>query len=183
VKEFARRKRSGHTAATTLGRGGVEVGAAGGADLAWRFGDMQLAVRVLVGPRSRLVWHRRVLERARSIAPFLNFAVATLSVLRDNGRVYGCWTRSPPAMPTLTAQPHDGDGGVNRARRSQSQRGRLRRFPSSPVQFNAADERDPFTFDVTRALSLRCPSLRSMPTDQRRTGAIRGVTGRSTRAL
>jgi uncharacterized membrane protein (UPF0182 family) len=41
--------------------------------LAWRFHDVRLAFSSSVGPQSRVLWHRRVLDRCRSIAPFLSY--------------------------------------------------------------------------------------------------------------
>jgi uncharacterized protein len=64
-----------------LGRGLRKLG------LAWRFQDWNLLLASEVGPDSRLLHRRQVVERARAIAPFLRFPADPYPVIVD-GKIH-----------------------------------------------------------------------------------------------
>lgn len=147
------------------GAGGVPVGAAWRKWLlAWRFGDIRLALSPLVGPRSRVVWHRRVVERCRQIAPFLSFAGADPHpVLTPQGRIVWMLDGFTTSAGYPYAQPL-GDG-------ANYVRGAVKATVDAydgTVRFYVADESDAVLRVHARSFPGLFQPLRSMPAFLRR---------------
>lgn len=77
--------------------------------LAWRFQDWNLLLASEVGPDSRLLHRRQVVERARAVAPFLRYPAEPYPVIAD-GKVHWIldgFTTSPsfPLASAYTLEP------------------------------------------------------------------------------
>ncbi|MDR7421884.1 MAG: UPF0182 family protein [Armatimonadota bacterium] len=70
------------------GRGGIRMSALARLAMAYRFGDVRLALSRDIGPQSRLLFRRQIVARARQIAPFLRYDRDPYLVLADGRLVW-----------------------------------------------------------------------------------------------
>jgi uncharacterized membrane protein (UPF0182 family) len=70
------------------GRGGIRLSALARLAMAYRFGDVRLALSRDIGPQSRLLFRRQIVARARQIAPFLRYDRDPYLVLADGRLVW-----------------------------------------------------------------------------------------------
>ncbi|HVF09753.1 MAG TPA: UPF0182 family protein, partial [Abditibacteriaceae bacterium] len=147
--------------------GGVEIGARWRQWLlAWRFRDLQLAITPAVSARSRILWHRRVVERCRRIAPFLSYDGADpYPVLTDGGRIV--WMLD--IFSTSTAYPYaqrwsllSEDNYIRHAATATVD------AYDGTVRFYLADAADPLTQVYTRIFPGLFLPRAEMPPDLRR---------------
>lgn len=86
--EFDYPKGDTNVAAEYRGKGGVPVGGVfRQCAFAWRFSALQILVSSYITPRSRIIYHREVIDRARTIAPFLRYDEDPYMVVAD-GRLF-----------------------------------------------------------------------------------------------
>jgi uncharacterized membrane protein (UPF0182 family) len=70
------------------GRGGIRMSSLTRLAMAYRFGDVRLALSRDIGPQSRLLFRRQIVARARRIAPFLRYDRDPYLVLADGRLVW-----------------------------------------------------------------------------------------------
>jgi uncharacterized protein len=68
----------------------------------WKFDGTRLVVSRYLTPESRILFHRQVHDRVRTLAPFLHFDDDAYIVL-DQGNSTGSWMPIPPRQPIRTA--------------------------------------------------------------------------------
>ena len=148
------------------GRGGVVVGSILRKWLlAWRFRDPRLALAADVTADSRVLWHRRVVERCQRIAPFLSYEGSKpYPVLADEGRIvwmldaFSLSDAYPYAQPSYLL----GANSIRNAAKATVD------AYNGDVHFYVADPTDPFVQVYQRVFPHLFRPLDAMPRDLRR---------------
>ncbi len=147
--------------ATTVyqGTGGVSLGFFNKLMFALRFGNATLLLSNDIQPTSKVLYHRDVLDRVQTIAPFLQFENDPYAVIAD-GKIY--WiidaytqTNMFPYSEPLTA------GGTNYIRNSVKA---VVDAYNGEVNFYQADDADPIIETIKRIFPGLIKPLTDMPT-------------------
>jgi hypothetical protein len=134
--------------------------------LAWRFHDVRLALSNAVDASSRVLWHRRVVERCRSIAPFLSFVNSDpFPVLTDSGRIVWMLDIYSTSDRYPYAEPVDATTGWNYLRGTV--KATVDAYDGT-VRFYIVDASDPMMRCYARAFPELFQPLSAMPEDLRR---------------
>ena len=89
AKEFDYPKGDDNVYAHYKGHGGVQTDSLFKRFVyAWKFSDVNLLFTTYTTPKSRLMFHRNITERAAAIAPFLSYDRQPYAVVGKNGRLY-----------------------------------------------------------------------------------------------
>jgi uncharacterized membrane protein (UPF0182 family) len=147
------------------GRAGVRVGwGLRRLALAWCFDGFQQLLSRYITADSRLIWHREIHDRIRTIAPFLRLDGDTYKVIRDDGRL--CYMQDAytwsSTYPYSTPQ---GKGDLNYIRASVKVS--IDAYDGD-VTFWVFDENDPVLRAWGRAFPGLFRSRSEMPDDLRR---------------
>lgn len=143
------------------GADGIPVaGTAWRALFAWYFGDVNILLSSYITGESRILLHRNIQDRVRTIAPFLQLDRDPYVVVSD-GRVY--WMQDAYTMsrwfPYAKLQP---DGDTNYIRNSVKV---IIDAYNGTVSFYVADEADPIVATYRRIFPALFRPLSAMPPD------------------
>lgn len=134
--------------------------------LAWRFHDVRLALSNSLDVGSRVLWHRRVVERCRSIAPFLSFVDSDpYPVLTENGRIVWMLDIYSTSDSYPYSEPVDAATGWNYLRGAV--KATVDAYDGT-VRFYISDASDPMVQCYARAFPELFQPLSAMPEDLRR---------------
>jgi uncharacterized protein len=87
--EFDYPKGSDNVYADYTGRDGVDIGSLSRRSVfAWYFGDPNILISSYLTPESRILFHRNLQDRIRTIAPFLRLDHDPYVVVADDGRIF-----------------------------------------------------------------------------------------------
>ncbi|HEX8234903.1 MAG TPA: UPF0182 family protein [Abditibacteriaceae bacterium] len=134
--------------------------------MAWRFHDVRLALSNSVDVQSRVLWHRRVVERCRNIAPFLSFVDSDpYPVLTEDGRIVWLLDIYSTSDSYPYSEPLDTVTGWNYLRGSI--KATVDAYDGT-VNFYIADSSDAVVQCYARAFPELFQPLSTMPEDLRR---------------
>jgi uncharacterized membrane protein (UPF0182 family) len=134
--------------------------------LAWRFHDVRLALSHSVHEQSRVLWHRRVVERCRNIAPFLSFIDSDpYPVLTESGRIVWMLDIYSTSDSYPYSEPADAATGWNYLRGAVN--ATVDAYDGT-VRFYIADSGDAMVQCYARAFPELFQPLSAMPEELRR---------------
>lgn len=164
TQEFDYPKGSDNVYATYTGNAGVAVGGIARRSLfAWYFGDPNILISSYVSPQSRILFHRNIEERIRTIAPFLALDHDPYMVV-SGGRLYWIQDAYTTSSWFPYSQPAPGTG-INYIRNSVKI---VVDAYNGSVTFYDFDPKDPVLASYRRIFPRLFKPESAMPADLRK---------------
>ena len=158
AKEFHYPKGDDNVYSTYEGRGGVPIGSFWRRLLfAIRFGSTDIVLTEQVTPESRILFHRRLSERIREIAPFLTYDSDPYPVIAE-GRLF--WIQDAYTISGNYPYSSRANGGVNYIRNSVKV---VVDAYHGDTKFYLADPKDPIALTLARVFPGLLESMDQMP--------------------
>ncbi len=162
--EFDYPKGKENAYATYGGRDGVPIGGAARRSLfAWRFSDLNILLTSYITRNSRILLHRNIQDRVRTIAPFLTLDHDPYIVV-SGGHLFWMQDAYTVSRWFPYAQP-SGDGGLNYIRNAVKV---VIDAYNGTVDFYISDPADPIVRTYQRIFPTLFKPLAAMPEDLRR---------------